>query len=293
VSVAAASTPARSTLTVTNLTVLGARVATRPGSRIAVGDWAVLELGAPVAGAPSVGGVAGSATMAALRLRLVAPHRGVPAGTVVVVGRVSASGSPPPLPRPPAPPAAAPRVTVAAGQPRLTAGAHAFPLDRPAGVTDTYGAARAGVGWHHGIDLFAPRGTPVLAVASGTLFDVGWNALGGHRLWLRDGSGNTYYYAHLDGYTAAVRDGAPVQAGQPLGTLGSSGDAEHTPPHLHFEIHPSALAALGYDGAIDPTPYLAAWATHGDLPIAATPPLPVQRLVASRPAAFLLGADDR
>ena len=294
VSVSATTTALTSTaLAVTNLTVLGARVAARPGSRIAVGDWAVLEVGTPHATGGGGGGGGGAATMDALRLRMVAPHRGVPAGTLVVVGRVSAAGPPPPQPRTPAAHAAARSVVVAAGRARLTPGGQAFPLSRHIPVADTYGALRAGVGWHHGSDLFAPRGTPVLAVTGGTVFDVGWNARGGHRLWLRGAAGNTYYYAHLDAYAAAVREGTRVRAGQPLGTLGSSGDAERTPPHLHFEVHPSALASLGYDGAVDPTPYLAAWARNRDLPVTATPPLPARRAAAGLPAAFLLEADDR
>ena len=291
---ATTAAPRMTALAVTNLTVLGARVAARAGSRIAVGDWAVLEVGAPRASGGGASGAGGDGTAVdALRLRLVAPHRGVPAGTLVVVGRVSAAGSPPPQPRTPAAHAAARRVVIAAGRARLTPGGQAFPLGRPIPVTDTYGALRAGVGWHHGSDLFAPRGTPVLAVTGGTAFAVGWNALGGHRLWLRDAAGNTYYYAHLDAYAAAIREGARVRAGQPLGTLGSSGDAEHTPPHLHFEVHPSALTSLGYDGAVDPAPYLAAWARNRDLPVTATPPLPAHSAVGIRPAAFLLEAHDR
>ena len=283
VTVSATTTgPATTALTITGLTVLGVRVAARPGGRIAVGDWAVLEVGAQR-----------GTTLDALRLRLVAAHRGVPAGTLVIVGRASAAGAPPPLPRGPAAHAAARTVEVAASRARLSPGGRAFPLDRRTPLTDTFGAQRAGVGWHHGIDLFGPRGTPVLAVSDGTVFEVGWNVRGGHRLWLRDAAGNTYYYAHLDAYTAAAHAGARVRAGQQLGTLGSSGDAERTPPHLHFEVHPAALAPLGYDGAVDPTAYLAAWAGGRDLLVAALPALPAGRIVATRPAAFLLEADDR
>jgi murein DD-endopeptidase MepM/ murein hydrolase activator NlpD len=289
---ATAGAPKTTALSITNLTVLGARIAARPGSRVAVGDWAVLEVGARRAAGGGHGGGTGAA-VDALRLRLVAPHRGIPAGTLVVVGRVGAAGAPPPRPRTPAAHTAARTVAAIGGPAPLTPGGRAFPVVRRTTVTDTYGALRAGVGWHHGDDLFAPRGTPVVAVADGTVFDVGWNARGGHRLWLRDPAGNTFYYAHLDAYTAVVREGARVRAGQLLGTLGSSGDAERTPPHLHFEVHPAALAPLGYDGAVDPTPYLAAWARGNDLAVTAVPPLPTRRAAAGHPAAFLLEADDR
>ena len=303
----ATTAPATTALAVNGLTVLGVSVAARPGSRIAVGDWAVLEVGAPSGGSGGrrADGRDGSrsTTVDALRLHLVAAHRGVPAGTLVIVGRTGAAGAAPQQPRTQATHAVARTVVVAAGRADLTPGRRAFPLARRTSVTDTYGAPRAGVGWHHGSDLFGPRGTAVLAVTDGTVFAVGWNARGGHRLWLRDAAGNTYYYAHLDGntyyyahldgYTAAARTGARVRAGQPLGTVGTSGDAERTPPHLHFEVHPAGLAPLGYDGSVDPTPYLAAWLRGSDLRVAATPALPVRRAVAGRPAAFLLEADDR
>ena len=73
------------------------------------------------------------------------------------------------------------------------------PRLRPGRFGNTFGAFRADVAgkWHHGEDLVAPLGTPLLAVADGTLFSVGWNDLGGWRLWLRDDFGNEFYYAHL------------------------------------------------------------------------------------------------
>jgi murein DD-endopeptidase MepM/ murein hydrolase activator NlpD len=142
-------------------------------------------------------------------------------------------------------------------QPPLGAGRLVFPLLGPyPGFFDTFGAARPGVSWHHGDDLFAARGKPVLAVADGVVFSVGWQRLGGHRLWLVDRAGDEFYYAHLSRYSRLAVDGRIVRAGQTLGYVGNSGDAELTPPHLHFEIHPASLLRLGYDGAVDPTRYL-------------------------------------
>jgi murein DD-endopeptidase MepM/ murein hydrolase activator NlpD len=142
-------------------------------------------------------------------------------------------------------------------KPKLAGGRLVFPLLGPyPPFFDTFGAPRPGVSWHHGDDLFAVRGRPVLAVTDGVVFSVGWQRLGGHRLWLVDGAGDEFYYAHLSRYSRLAVDGRIVRAGQTLGYVGNSGDAEQTPPHLHFEIHPAPLLRLGYDGAVDPTSYL-------------------------------------
>ena len=153
--------------------------------------------------------------------------------------------------------------------PRLTAGGYVFPVFGPSGYGDTFGAGRADVsgGWHHGDDVFAPLGAPVLAVADGTVFSVGWNDVGGYRLWLRDDDGNEFYYAHLSAYSTLAVDGARVRAGDVLGFVGNTGDAQGTPYHLHFEVHPTGLLFLGYDGAVDPTPYLDAWEHLEDIQI--------------------------
>jgi murein DD-endopeptidase MepM/ murein hydrolase activator NlpD len=138
---------------------------------------------------------------------------------------------------------------------------YVFPVDGGASYIDTYGAGRSDIydGWHHGDDLFAPLGTPIVAVATGTLSLVGWNRLGGWRLWLTDGKGNSFYYAHLAGYARWILAHRHVRAGQVIGFLGRTGDAFTTTPHLHFEIHPRLYVKLGYDGAVDPTRYLHLW----------------------------------
>jgi murein DD-endopeptidase MepM/ murein hydrolase activator NlpD len=142
-------------------------------------------------------------------------------------------------------------------------GHYVFPVNGGASYSDTYGGVRNDVydGWHHGDDLFAKLGTPVVAVATGKLSLVGWNALGGWRLWLTDGRGNSFYYAHLAGYSRWILDHPNVKAGQVIGFLGRTGDAFTTEPHLHFEIHPQLYLRLGYDGAVDPTTYLQKWRT--------------------------------
>ena len=142
-------------------------------------------------------------------------------------------------------------------QPKISRKGHVFPVYGQAWYSDSFGSPRADTGWHHGIDIFAPMGTPVLAVAEGTVFSVGWNDLGGNRLWLRDKDGNEFYYAHLSAYSPLALNRLHVEAGAVLGFVGNSGDAITTPPHLHFEAHPVALLDLGYDrSAVDPYDWL-------------------------------------
>jgi murein DD-endopeptidase MepM/ murein hydrolase activator NlpD len=145
--------------------------------------------------------------------------------------------------------------------PQLGETGYAFPVYGQSAFGDTFGAARPDVaaGWHHGDDIFAPLGAPVLAVAHGIVFSVGWERVGGWRLWLRDDRGNDFYYAHLSAYSPLAVNGAIVSTGDVLGFVGDSGDAEGTPYHLHFEVHPVGLLDRGYDGAVDPTTYLRSW----------------------------------
>jgi len=166
-------------------------------------------------------------------------------------GAVAQTGAPEPGGLPPI--VDIPRI--AGGDDRTQAsGGYVFPVfGSSASYTDDYGAPRAGTGTHHGNDIFAPTGTPVMAIADGEVYKVGVNTLGGNRLWLRDGFGNTYYYAHLSGYASQIRDGVRVRAGEIIGFVGNTGQAITTPPHLHFEIHP------GDGDAVNPYPYLQAW----------------------------------
>ncbi len=140
----------------------------------------------------------------------------------------------------------------------LAGGGYVFPVAGEASFSDDFGVPRTTT-WHHGNDIFASLGTPLVAVADGSLFNVGWNDVGGNRLWLRDALGNEFYYAHLSDFTPLARDGAVVRAGDVIGFVGATGDAVGTSPHVHFEIHPSELSAQGYDGVVNPYPYLVAW----------------------------------
>jgi murein DD-endopeptidase MepM/ murein hydrolase activator NlpD len=181
--------------------------------------------------------------------------------------------------------------------PKLTNKRYVFPVYGPSGYGDTFGAPRGDVpgGWHHGDDIFAGLGAPVLAVADGTVFSVGWNDVGGYRLWLRDSGGNEFYYAHLSAYTTLAVDGRQVRAGDVLGFVGNTGDAQGTPFHLHFEVHPVSMLFLGYDGAVDPTKYLNAWKRLEDiriLPAIPFAPPAAETTNAPTPGAILLESTD-
>lgn len=104
-----------------------------------------------------------------------------------------------------------------------------------ASFIDTFGADRdGGARRHRGVDMFAPVGTPVLAPESGELV-LFWNELGGKSFGLYADSGTFYYGAHLDTFVGEDRR---VGAGEMVGTVGNTGNARTTPPHLHFQIHP-------------------------------------------------------
>lgn len=108
-----------------------------------------------------------------------------------------------------------------------------FPVGGPNGFTDSWGASRSGGRSHQGTDIMASHGTPVLATVSGTVEHRSGSRAGNY-CYLRGDDGNTYMYAHLGNFGAGGR----VNAGQQIGTVGSTGNASASAPHLHFEIHP-------------------------------------------------------
>jgi peptidoglycan LD-endopeptidase LytH len=104
-------------------------------------------------------------------------------------------------------------------------------------VRSFYGDSRdGGKRKHEGVDIFAKKGTPVIAPTSGFITRVGTGKLGGKVIWLRDQKrGHSYYFAHLD--DQFVKAGTNVKKGDTLGTVGNTGNARYTPPHLHFGIY--------------------------------------------------------
>jgi murein DD-endopeptidase MepM/ murein hydrolase activator NlpD len=295
---------------ITGLVALGQPVS---GGTVQLADWGSLTALAGDGSGSAAKGYHGSIT--ALEIRLTADHASLPAGTTILVGYAevaaqAAPPAPPPAKLPKAPKSA--KATTKAGAPepgtglpirqppqvtpKLTAGGYVFPVYGPSSFTDTFGGPRSDVsgGWHHGDDIFAPLGAPVLAVASGTVFSVGWNRIGGNRLWVRDGQGNLFYYAHLSAFTPLAINGNRVNAGDVLGFVGNTGDAQGTPTHLHFEIHPVGLIGLGYDGAVNPTTYLLAWKHLQDVSFAGGNAWAPARSLANapKPGAILLTVSD-
>ena len=266
--------------------------------RVTLGDWGYADVGvqSSVSTGKSFHGF-----VTALDVHLTADHGGLPAGSEIQVGFAEASVQAPPKappattvpkdrgqgaagankkkhakkapepakPIPGIPPEQLPRRLPPDIHPQLspTPNGYVFPVYGPSSYSDSFGAFRGDVpgNWHHGDDIFAPLGAPILAVAKGTVFSVGWNDIGGNRLWLRDQYGNQFYYAHLSAYTPLAVNNAHVSAGAVLGFVGNTGDALGTPYHLHFEVHPLGLLGMGYDGVVNPTPYLDAWKHLQDL----------------------------
>lgn len=124
-----------------------------------------------------------------------------------------------------------------------------FPVDASAHpqFADAFGS-------HRGTDIFAALGSTLLAVDDGDA-RAAEDPKGGNVIYLRADDGTVYYYAHLSSYVGTFP--RRVAAGEPIGAVGTSGNAQGKTPHLHFEVHPN-----GGD-AVDPFPLLAQFAQRG------------------------------
>ncbi len=135
-----------------------------------------------------------------------------------------------------------------------------FPVVGPSSYVDDYGDAR-GQGRHDGNDIMAPRRALAVAAEAGTVKFWTTSSRAGCMLYLYGRSGTTYLYIHLNNdvtlrddnlgrcvagvaYAPGLRNGAHVQAGEPIGYVGDSGDAGGGSPHLHFEVHPGGGSSV-------------------------------------------------
>jgi peptidoglycan LD-endopeptidase LytH len=161
-------------------------------------------------------------------------------------------------------------VTAAPVEVTGTAAAMVFPVEGRSmpSIGSGFGDPRdGGVRAHHGVDIFAPRGTPVLAAVDGRIINVGNTPLGGLVIWQQaDASGHEFYYAHLS--AQHVRVGQQVRAGEVIGAVGNTGNARTTPPHLHFGVYSPGRQP------VDPAPLLASGRIVTDRVVATYSPPP-------------------
>jgi hypothetical protein len=156
--------------------------------------------------------------------------------------------------------------TASAAKPSATVPTLIFPVAGPATYTDDFGQARPG-GTHQGNDMLATKKTPVVAVEAGKIEFWTTSASAGCMLYLYGASGTMYEYIHLNNdvtmrndnrgkcvagtaYAPGLKNGSKVSAGQMVGYVGDSGDANGLHAHLHFEVHP------GGGKAVSPYSYL-------------------------------------
>ena len=117
------------------------------------------------------------------------------------------------------------------------------------GLRDSWHVPRdGGARRHEGMDIFAPRGRPVLSATQGIVLGIGVDRLGGKVVWVLGPGGQRHYYAHLDRY-GDLRRGQRIVAGQVLGYVGNTGNARGGPTHLHYGIYTAR-------GPINPYPLL-------------------------------------
>ena len=120
----------------------------------------------------------------------------------------------------------------------------------PYDLSNSWGDSRdGGRRKHKGIDIFAPKGTGIVAVTDGIISYIGEQPKGGLCLWLATENGTSFYYAHLDRWAPGLYEGMEVRSGDLLGYVGNTGNAKTTPPHLHFGVNDN-------DEMVNPYPIL-------------------------------------
>ena len=303
---------------VSNLVVNGAPVSS---GRVPLGDWGQLTVGAQGIDRSAPEGALGyRGFVTVLDIHLTADHGGLPANSEIQIGYAEAAAQT-------APPAAPAVTTTDTGTdeaptttdepstgdtprdrpkhtatdkndplnvtPKLTAKRYVFPVYGPVSYIDTFGAAgqtspttTATTSSASSASRCSPSRTARSSPSAGTR-----SAATGSGCSTRRATSSTTRTSP----PSRRRTARTCSAGQVVGFMGRTGDAEGTPYHLHFEVHPVSLLYLGYDGAVDPTPYLEAWSHQQDLPFpiaAGWAPLVPGGPSAPEPGAILLGMTD-
>jgi murein DD-endopeptidase MepM/ murein hydrolase activator NlpD len=126
----------------------------------------------------------------------------------------------------------------------------------PSELSDSYGDLRSGGRRHEAIDIFAARGTPVVAAAPGTVVRRATESLGGRAVYVRTADSTyVHYYAHLATFAPGIDEGTRVDAGDRLGSVGATGNADSY--HLHFAVWKQTDPAPPYaDQPVNPYPLL-------------------------------------
>ncbi len=127
--------------------------------------------------------------------------------------------------------AAARRNGAAAGLPSSTTKGVVCPVAGPTWFTDTWGAPRSGGRTHKGTDMAAAKGTPLVAMYSGTV-RINTHYLGGRQVYVYGDNGVFYYYAHLSRWASGLSNGDRVKKGQVIGYVGNTGNATGYVLHL-------------------------------------------------------------
>jgi len=174
-----------------------------------------------------------------------------------LIARTPTADPPPTAPPPVASASPDPPAAAVVGGPRLVIPVAGI---RPDQLSDTFLEARGSGRPHHAIDIMAPRGTPVVAAAEGIVEKLYFSPGGGGiAVYVRSPDRRLiHYYAHLDRYAPGLAEGGRLSRGDPIGFVGSTGNANPDGPHLHFAIHEMAPADRWWQGrALNPYPMLA------------------------------------
>ena len=178
---------------------------------------------------------AAAAAAAATTTTTISPPAAATATTTTTTTTVPSSTTTAPADTPTT---TAPAETTTTTAPTRSTSGLVCPVDGPSSFSDTWGAPRSGGRTHKGVDMSAPRGTPLVAIETGRIYRLSNSTLGGISVYLLGNSGDMYYYAHLDAWADGLAGGQKVTAGDLVGSVGTTGNSPSWLPHLHFGWQP-------------------------------------------------------